>query len=519
MEYLCGAGRKVQFRRLFWAVPQAYGAAFFFEHWRVSQIFGIIIPVMDGAKLKLGLAFDDVLLIPHYSDILSRKEISLRTQFSKNLTLNIPIVSANMDTVTESGMAIAMARAGGVGVIHRFLSIEEQVREVKKVKRSENIIIEDPATIHKEATLGDACRAMKTQGVSSLLVTSSSGVLEGILTARDVRFKTDMKVPVSDLMTPRERLIVGKKGISQSGAMRVIDQHKIEKLPIVSGRKLVGLITASDFIKIQEHSFAAKDKAGKLLVAAAVGVKDGVERAEALVRVGCNALVIDIAHGHHARSIELLRALKRKFKHTDVVAGNVVTVRAVSDLIRAGADAVKVGIGPGAACSTRIVAGAGVPQITAVMECGEAARRHKIPVIADGGIKNSGDVAKAIGAGASAVMIGNLFSGSFESPGEYYIEDGGAYKMYRGLASRDASIDRSAREGNGERENRTPEGVGYRVTYKGEVKRIVQNLVDGLQSGMSYSGARTVSEFWKKAEFVRITEAGMKESVPRSHQQ
>src|SRR3989344_3359092 len=324
---------------------------------------------MNDSKLQLGLSFDDVLLVPHYSDIPSRKDISLRAQFSRRITLNIPLVSANMDTVTESGMAVALARAGGIGVIHRFLSIDEQVREVKKVKRSENIIIEDPVTIHKEATLKEAYVVMKAQGVSSLLVTSKNNMLEGILTARDVRFKTDMSARVSDLMTPRERLWVGKKGISQTGAMRIIDQHKIEKLPIVSGKRLVGLMTASDFIKIREHASAAKDKSGKLIVGAAVGVKDGLERAEALVKAGVNALVIDIAHGHHARSIELLRALKRKFKHTDVVAGNVVTVRAVSDLIRAGADAIKVGIGPGAACSTRIVAGAGVPQITAVMEC------------------------------------------------------------------------------------------------------------------------------------------------------
>ncbi|OGG73493.1 IMP dehydrogenase [Candidatus Kaiserbacteria bacterium RIFCSPLOWO2_01_FULL_50_24] len=479
---------------------------------------------MSGKEFKLGLSFDDILLVPHYSNIKSRKDISLRTQFSRSITLNIPIVSANMDTVTESRMAIAMARAGGIGVIHRFLSIEEQVREVKKVKRAEQMTIDDPFTTRKNVTLGEALAYMQTQGVSSLLVTGESGALEGILTSRDVRFKTDMDMKVSELMTPRARLVVGKKGISQARALRLLDEHKIEKLPIVSPRnRLAGLITAADFRKTREHIHAAKDTEGQLLVGAAVGVKDGVERAEQLVRAGCDALVIDIAHGHHARAVQLLRALKKRFKKTDVVAGNVVTARAVSDLVRAGADAVKVGIGPGAACSTRVVAGSGVPQITAIMECAAAARKLRVPIVADGGIKNSGDVAKAIGAGASSVMIGNLFAGSLESPGEYYIEDGGAHKMYRGLASREAAYDQAKREARAPLEaslltGRAPEGVGFRVSYKGEVGRILENLVDGLQSGMSYSGARAISEFWKKAEFVRITEAGMKESAPRTNQ-
>ena len=479
----------------------------------------------DGAKIRLGLTYDDVLLVPKYCDIGSRKEIDVGSKLSKNISLNIPIVSANMDTVTEARMAIAMASRGGIGIIHRFLTIEEEVAEVRRVKRSQNFIIDDPVTIAKEATLKEALELMKKNGVSGLLVCGSTTLttdakkIEGILTSRDVRFKTDMTTSVEKIMTPRDRLITAKRGISGEKAVALLDKYKIEKLPLIDSRdRITGLITASDFKKFRENKMAAKDKDGQLLCGAAIGVRDGILRGQALVEAGADVLVIDIAHGHHKSCIELTKKLKKRFPGVDVVAGNVATREGAEDLIAAGADAVKVGIGPGAACSTRIVAGAGVPQFSAILSIAPVARKRGVPIIADGGIRTSGDVAKAMAAGASSVMAGNLFAGSYESPGEYYIEDGSAFKVYRGLASRDASIDRQLVEQNKDRQDRAPEGVSFRVTYKGEVGKIVQNLIDGLQSGMSYTGAKNIKEFWRRAEFVRITEAGVKESFPRTNQ-
>lgn len=464
----------------------------------------IIVPKKNN--IKLGLTFDDVLLVPKFSKISSRKLINLHTNFSRNIKLNIPIVSANMDTVTESKMAIAMAVAGGIGIIHRFMDIDQQVKEVRRVKRSESIMISDPITIKKEAALGEALKVMEGGHTTGLLVCDEKGFLEGILTARDVRFKTDMNLKVAELMTPKKKLITAPANTSQKQALEILDKHKIEKLPLIDkSGKLVGLITSRDFLKLKGSQNSAKDKRGRLLVGAAVGVKDGMERAKKLVAAGVDALVIDIAHGHHVRAINLLKNLKKEFKNVDVVAGNVATAQGVKDLINAGADAIKVGIGPGAACSTRIVAGAGVPQITAILECSEISRKYNIPIIADGGIKNSGDLAKAIAAGGSTAMIGNLFGGTKESPGEYFIENGAAFKIYRGLASREASPDRE----------RAPEGISTKVSYKGEVKNILNLLIDGLQSGMSYSGADSIKKFWRQAEFIRITDAGMKESLPR----
>jgi IMP dehydrogenase len=474
----------------------------------------------NNKEFRLALSYDDVLLVPHYSDIPSRKLIDLSTLFSKRIRLNIPVISANMDTVTGSEMAIHMAREGGMGIIHRFQSAEEEADEVRRVKRAESIFIHDPITIHKEATLREAIALMEKNHVTGVIVVSPDNDILGILTARDIRFKTDGNLPIQKIMTPKERMITAKNDIRSDEALCLLDENKIEKLPLVDAEgKLSGLITASDYKKTKESPRASKDKRGRLLVGAAIGVKDGMERAELLVKAGADALVIDIAHGHHKSCIELVKKLKKKFPSADIVAGNVATAAGTLDLIKAGADAVKVGIGPGAACSTRIVAGSGVPQLTAVMECALAARKFKVPIIADGGIKNSGDLAKAIGAGAGTVMIGNLFSGSKESPGEYYIEGGEAFKIYRGLASRDASADMALKAGgDADKQNRAPEGIGYRVTFKGEVRKILQGLVDGLQSGMSYTGARNLKEFCKKAEFVRITDAGMRESKPRSHQ-
>ena len=457
-------------------------------------------------NFKLGLTFDDVLLVPKFSKISSRKLINLHTNFSRNIKLNIPIVSANMDTVTESGMAIAMAAAGGIGIIHRFMDIDQQVNQVRRVKRSEGLVISDPITVSKEVGLADALKIMENSHTTSLLVCGENNLLEGILTARDIRFKTDMNLKVSDLMTPRKSLITAPENTNQKNALEILDKNKIEKLPLVDKKgRLVGLITSKDFLKLRGGQNSAKDKHGRLLVGAAVGVKDGMERAKKLVVAGVDALVIDIAHGHHERSINLLKSLKKEFKSVDIVAGNVATSAGTKDLIIAGADAVKVGIGPGAACSTRIVAGAGVPQISAILECSEIGRKHNIPIIADGGIKNSGDLAKAIAAGGSTAMVGNLFGGTKESPGEYFIENGAAFKIYRGLASREASPDR----------DRAPEGISTKVSYKGEVKNILGLLIDGLQSGMSYSGADSIKKFWQQSEFIRITDAGMRESLPR----
>lgn len=473
-----------------------------------------------NGSFRLALSYDDVLLVPHYSDIPSRKQIDLSTMFSKRIRLNIPIVSANMDTVTGSVMAIHMAREGGIGIIHRFQSAEEEAGEVSRVKRIENIFIHDPITIRKNATLGEAAALMAENNITGVIVVSPNGIIEGMLTARDIRFKTDQNISIQKLMTPKEKVITAKQNITSDEALRILDKNKIEKLPLIDEKgKLCGLITATDYKKTKENPRASKDKRGRLLVGAAIGVKDGLERAELLVKAGADALVIDIAHGHHRSCVDMVKKLKKKFPSVDIIAGNVATAEGTLDLIKAGADAIKVGIGPGAACSTRIVAGSGVPQLTAVMDCVAAAQKFKVPVIADGGIKNSGDLAKAMAAGAGTVMIGNLFSGSKESPGEYYIEGGEAFKIYRGLASRDASADMAVRGGGDiEKQNRAPEGIGYRVTFKGEVRKILAGLIDGLQSGMSYTGAKDLKEFSQKSEFVRITDAGMKESKPRSHQ-
>lgn len=470
-------------------------------------------------NITLGLTYDDVLLVPHYSDTASRKQIDLTTYFSRRLKINIPIVSANMDTVTESGMATAVALAGGIGVIHRFMTIEEEAHEVRKVKRAQNFMITDPVCVSPDTSLAEAIKLMKQHGIHGLLVCNADKRLQGILTSRDIKFKTSFSGPVREFMTPRGKLITTTANVTQEAAVKIFDEYKVEKLPVINAEDLiVGLITASDFRKHAENSNASHDKNGRLLVAAAVGVKDGLERSEALVKAGADALVIDIAHGHSEKCVQLTRELKTAWPDIDVVAGNVATVTGALDLIKAGADAIKVGVGPGAACSTRIVAGSGVPQLTAVCNIADICRQYGVPLIADGGIKTSGDLAKAIGAGADTVMIGNLFSGTLESPGEYYIEDGQAVKVYRGLASREASIDRQTIEQNVARQDRAPEGVSYKVSYKGGVTKVLGLLVDGLQSGMSYTGAKNIPEFWEKAEFVRITEAGMRESAPRSHQ-
>lgn len=472
---------------------------------------------MAKNKLEHGLAFDDVLIVPKYSKVSSRRNIDLKTHFSRRIKINIPIVSANMDTVTESDMAIAMAREGGVGVIHRFNSVENQAREVRRVKRAESFVISDPIATSKGAKLSQALVLMKEHGITSVLVIDKNRVLQGIVTSRDVRFCHDPDIKILKIMTPCRKLITADPDIKAEKAIEIFNRYKIEKLPLVDKDGVLrGLITSADFIKISRHKNAVKDKKGRLAVAAAIGVKHGLEQAEKLVQSGVDALVIDIAQGHHKTCIDLIKQLKNKHKDVDIVAGNVATGDGTRDLIKAGADGVKIGIGPGAACSTRVVAGAGVPQMTAIFESAKVGREYNIPIIADGGIRTSADLAKAIAGGASTVMIGSLFAGTKESPGEYFIEDGAAFKAYRGLSSRDASFDRSLLEDNQERMERTPEGISARIVYKGEVKKVLSTLIDGLQSGMSYSGAENILDFWNKAEFIKISEAARQEGLPTS---
>lgn len=457
--------------------------------------------------LPLALGFDDVLIVPSYSRVKTRKLIDLKTDFSRNIKLNIPLVSANMDTVTEARMAIAMAREGGLGIIHRFMPADTQAYEIERVKRAETLIIVEPITTSPDATIKDVLDIMAKEEVSGILVTSKGGRLEGIVTARDVRFISDLSQPIKKIMTPKLRLITASPNIKKEEAIALLQKHKLEKLPLVNkDGVLEGLITSSDFAKNSKYRRSAKDSRGRLLVGAAVGVKDGEERAAKLVKAGADALVIDIAHGHHQVVVRLLKALKKQYgEKVDLVAGNVATKEGVGDLINAGADAIKVGIGPGRACSTRVVAGAGVPQFTAVRECVSVARRHQVPVIADGGIKDSGDLSKIIGAGASTAMIGSLLAGAAESPGDYFMDDGMAFKLYRGLASLEASPDRG----------RAAEGISTRVPFGGEMSAVIRMLLDGLQSGMSYSGANNLKQFWQKVRFIRITEAGLREGKPR----
>ncbi len=479
---------------------------------------------MKRPRILLGLTYADVLIKPRRSSISSRSSeyISTTSMVTSTIALPVPIISANMDTVTESTMAIAMARVGGLGIIHRFLSIEQQAREVQRVKRAENVVIENPIIIGGDATLGSARKLMQQHGITSLIVCrkylteeDETNIVEGILTSRDIRFKTDDTVKVCEIMTPKERLITAPKTITRTEAMQLMDKSKIEKLPLVyEGGELAGLITAADFLKHTIYQHAARDKEGRLLVGAAIGVKDALPRAKMLVAVGCDILVIDIAHGHHDACIDLIKLLRKEFPDVSVIAGNVATKEGARDLAEAGAQGIKVGIGPGEACATRNVAGVGVPQFTAVQECAKEAQSYGIPIIADGGIREPGDVAKAIAGGASTVMIGNLFAGTDESPGKCHLEGQKMYKVFRGMASYDASMSREQHCGEEtERTERTPEGISKRVLYKGSVSMMMKMLLDGLLSGMSYRGARTIQEFQEGCEFIRNTEAGRIEST------
>ena len=464
-----------------------------------------------------GLTFDDVLLVPKRSPIVSRSQTNLRTKLSRNITLNIPIISANMDTVTESGMAIALAREGGIGIIHRFMTIEDQVDEILKVKRSESVMIEQPYTIKPDLTVAEAKKAMAEYSVSGLLV-EEAGKLLGIITRRDITFEKNNKLKVSELMT--KDVITAKVGITIDQAKDILHNKRIEKLPVVDDKKhIVGLITSKDILKMEQYPYASKDKKGRLLVGAAVGVKgDYLERTEALLEAGADVIVVDIAHGHSENAINTVHMIKKAFPDSELIAGNVATGEGSRDLIKAGVDAVKVGVGSGSICITRVVTGSGVPQLTAVIDSVKVARDYEVPIISDGGIRNSGDITKALAAGASSVMIGSLFGGTDESPGKTLVKNGKKYKMYRGMASFYASLGRKYREAgpqvvdSDDLNDYVPEGVEAMVPYNGSVVEIIRQMAGGLRSGLSYCGAKTIPEMQTNAEFIKITSAGYIES-------
>jgi len=463
---------------------------------------------------KPALTFDDLLLVPQYSQVLP-KDTSLVTRLSRHINLNIPVISAAMDTVTESDTAIALALEGGIGVIHKNLTIDEQAREVRKVKKAESRIIDDPVTIHPDNTLAEARAVMARKGISGLPVVDTDGRLVGMLTNRDVRFETVMDKLVSDVMTKTP--VIGPAGISYAEARVILHREKIEKLPLVDNTgKLCGLITFRDIENVGKHPSAAKDHRGRLLCAAAVGVgADKLERAAALVEAGADLLAVDTAHGHSAGVINAVAELKKAFPDVDLSAGNIATGEAVKALVDVGADVVKVGIGPGSICTTRVVAGIGVPQATALSLCAEEAAKHDIPIIADGGIKYSGDLVKALACGASSVMVGGMLAGTEECPGEVVYYQGRSYKVYRGMGSLSAmkagSRDRYFQD-DYEPEKLVPEGVEGRVPYKGPLSKVVYQLMGGLRSGLGYCGAHNIPELWEKATFVRITDSGLRES-------
>jgi IMP dehydrogenase len=476
-------------------------------------------PAGSDKIVGLGLTFDDVLLVPAQSDVLPATA-NTSTRLTANITLAIPILSAAMDTVTEARMAIALAREGGLGIIHRNLPIEDQVVEVDKVKRSESGMIVEPVTLPADALVRDALALMERYHISGVPITDEEGHLVGILTNRDLRFVENVEQPVSSVMTS-ENLITAPSGTTLLEAQSILHKHRVEKLPVVDERGiLTGLITVKDIQKRIQYPNATKDSKGRLRVGAAVGVgADAAERAQALVDAGVDLLVVDTAHGHSRSVLETVQRIKRTH-NVDVMAGNVATGAATAALIEAGADAVKVGVGPGSICTTRVVAGVGVPQITAVMDCAAAASRHGIPVIADGGIQYSGDIAKAIAAGADAVMLGSLLAGVDESPGEVVLYQGERFKEYRGMGSigamkaRSFSKDRYFQEGVGNIQKLVPEGIEGRVAYKGPVGNLLYQLVGGLRSAMGYVGAPDIPTLKHETRFVRITSAGLRESHP-----
>ncbi|MGI9106069.1 MAG: IMP dehydrogenase [Pyrinomonadaceae bacterium] len=467
--------------------------------------------------LTEGLTFDDVLLIPGRSDVLPA-ETDTSTQFTRGISLRIPLCSAAMDTVTEAALAIALAQQGGIGVIHKNLSVARQAEEVDKVKRSESGMIVDPVTIPANRPVSEALSVMERFKISGVPVVDEDGHLVGIITNRDLRFETRFDIPVHEVMTKQPNLVTVPVGTTLEQAKSVLQKHRIEKLLVIDGDKhLKGLITVKDIQKAIKYPSAAKDDLGRLRVAAAIGATgDFRERADALVRARVDCLVVDTAHGHSTRVIEAVREIKRSHPDTQIIAGNVATGDATRELIDAGVDAVKVGIGPGSICTTRVVTGAGVPQITAITNCVQAARGSGVPIIADGGVKFSGDVAKAIAAGADVVMIGSLFAGTEESPGELILFQGRSFKAYRGMGSigamREGSRDRYSQESIETESKLVPEGIEGRVPYKGTLSDMVTQLVGGLRAGMGYTGCRTIREFQENTRFIRISAAGLRES-------
>eukprot|EP01125_Pyxidicula_operculata_P022464 TRINITY_DN91_c1_g1_i1.p1 TRINITY_DN91_c1_g1~~TRINITY_DN91_c1_g1_i1.p1 ORF type:complete len:498 (+),score=142.63 TRINITY_DN91_c1_g1_i1:31-1524(+) len=470
--------------------------------------------VTSKTEIKTAITYDDVLLVPKYSAVQSRKTVSLKTKLSRNITLNNPIVSSNMDTVTEQAMAIEMARNGGIGIIHRFLSIEEQAEMVKRVKRAESLKVEFPYTCSGDITAEQLSELMELYHVRSILVTDPNNQLQGIVTRRDMRFAS-ANTPVRDFMTPRSKLVVAEPHISVEQAADLLAKNKLEKLPLVNSHNhLCGLYTSKDIINHKLRPYASLDKKGSLLVGAAVGVKAGyLERAERLIDAGCDVLVVDVAHGHTKLAIDATSALKASFPDIDVISGNVCTAEGVRDLVNAGADGIKVGVGPGSICITRIVTGCGIPQLTALLECADEAEKHGVPLIADGGVRYSGDIVKALAAGASTVMLGSALAGTDESPGQTIIKDGKKVKVIRGMAGYGANIsDRQRRNLKDDVFDVVPEGVEAVVNYRGAVSGIIKQLVGGISSGLSYCGAFTVPELRENAEMVRITSAGKQES-------
>ena len=465
--------------------------------------------------LKEGLTFDDVLLVPQKSEVLP-KDVNITTNLTKNIKLNIPLMSAGMDTVTESKMAISMARQGGIGIIHKNMSIEEQALEVDKVKRSESGVIVDPFYLSKENTIADADAIMGRYKISGVPIVDKDNKLIGIITNRDIRFEENFNKKIDEVMT-KENLITAKEGISLDDAQNILKKNKIEKLPLVDEEGyLKGLITIKDIEKKIQYPNSATDEGGRLLCGAAIGItNDMINRIDALVKTQVDVVVLDTAHGHSKGVINAVKQIKEKYPKLQVIAGNVATYEATEELIKAGADCVKVGIGPGSICTTRVVAGIGVPQITAVMDCAEAANKYGVPIIADGGIKYSGDVVKAIAAGASVCMMGSMFAGTEESPGERIIYKGRAFKTYRGMGSIGAMEEGSKdRYFQNDAKKLVPEGVEGMVPYKGKVEDIVYQLIGGLRAGMGYCGASSIKGLIDNSSFIKITAASLKESHP-----
>ena len=470
--------------------------------------------------IREGVTFDDVLLVPKYSKVTSRSDTDLSTKLSKNISLNIPLISANMDTVTESSMAVTVAREGGIGIIHRFLTIQQQVNEVLKVKRSGSIIIENPYTINSELTIKDAFSIMNEKQVSGLLVTDSNSKIIGILTERDVLFESpDSSKLVKELMT--KDVVTAKLGVDLEQVKEILKHNRIEKLPIVDDNNHVkGLITSQDISNLEKYPNASKDKKGRPLVGSAVGVKgDFMERSEALINAGADVLVVDIAHGHSENAINTVKNIKKAFPDCELIAGNVATAKGTEDLIKAGVDAVKVGVGSGSICITRVITGSGVPQLTAVYDCAKVGNDHGIPIISDGGTRNSGDATKALAAGASSIMVGSILGGTDESPGSTITKNGKRFKIYRGMASLAASMGRRSKETGtfelaDDLNDYVAEGVEAMVPYKGSVTEIITQITGGIRSGLSYCGASNIKQMQENAEFIKISRAGFAESQP-----